>query len=500
LLTPEERILLFPSVVNQLTTALRSVHQAGFVHGDLKDTNIVCNLTKEDGEQRIELALIDFGGVYKIGRRAPPHDIVSLTHRPPEYRSLQSVNFINPSLDVWSLGVVLGTFLTGENQAYEQTKKQSRSIIQKRIIDHDEVEWKTEHPDFLVGNYIAGIKQLTKFNYQDRPKMMEDVRRVFLDLPFPKLPPNALLSEEAKLPDLLQNWSPEEKIVFYTKCMDALQLRKPKKRSLIIFYTFVDVFLLYLRRTSPEERQQLLEGSFDCPIVQSILEIIKQTSGSSWVPVHSKTKYDAIVAVMGTLLFDFIRDYKELVSKYYNEATGVNLFIPCVDLVCKCELPTEQRFLMYESLFGKLPDDYISHVHFILQCIRLVDFVVSSLSCYDDLVASACLFLCLRMHTVINEKAFINQSETQEFEKYVSCITEIAPVHNPTTMIALCPNVSRLPHDFIFLVALYFYNEPVTVQVEHLLEMNLDKSVELKGRLREFVKPEFRFLKRMLLL
>ena len=97
-------------VMADLADALGHVHARGFMHRDVKTSNV---LVGEDGGVR----LCDFGCAKRFQSRPDQRShtvpIVTLWYRPPEL--LLGERSYGPEVDVWSLGCVFGELLNLEN-------------------------------------------------------------------------------------------------------------------------------------------------------------------------------------------------------------------------------------------------------------------------------------------------------------------------------------------------------------------------------------------------
>ena len=95
--------------LGQICRAVDFMHSKNLVHRDIKPENIV--LSDKDGSS---VQLIDFGMTLKVGTHVP-RVCGSIPYTPPEIcNASDEIGFlVDPSCDVWSVGILLFCMLTG---------------------------------------------------------------------------------------------------------------------------------------------------------------------------------------------------------------------------------------------------------------------------------------------------------------------------------------------------------------------------------------------------
>jgi serine/threonine protein kinase len=140
----------------ELFSALAHLHSQGLVHRDIKPANLMLS-----GLRRSPVRIIDFGITAAAGS-APEPGISSGTahYMSPEQAS---GGVTDPSWDVYSLGLVLLEFLTGE-KAFPGTAIES--LVARTL--------RTPHvPDLLGPRWTTFLKSLTAMDSRQRPTAEE---------------------------------------------------------------------------------------------------------------------------------------------------------------------------------------------------------------------------------------------------------------------------------------------------------------------------------------
>ncbi len=120
-LTPRQRLELFVPICQ----AVQHAHQKGIVHRDLKPSNILVTLIDGKAVPRI----IDFGLAKAIGGKLTEESLSTqfgaivgtLAYMSPEQAGYSGVDVDTLAPDIYSLGVILYTLLTGLRPAGHQT-------------------------------------------------------------------------------------------------------------------------------------------------------------------------------------------------------------------------------------------------------------------------------------------------------------------------------------------------------------------------------------------
>ena len=102
-----------------MATALENCHNMRIIHRDIKFQNVILKdtiaelPTAETAPSKVHLKIADFGifGSNR-GTQAERHNAGSIKYMAPEI--LQGDNASDPAIDVWSLGVMMYSMITGK--------------------------------------------------------------------------------------------------------------------------------------------------------------------------------------------------------------------------------------------------------------------------------------------------------------------------------------------------------------------------------------------------
>lgn len=98
----------FRKPLKNIISALKTVHQAGFLHNDVQPCNIL--IEKKKGQQSFKTKLGGFSKVLPVGLASIVQETQVNLYRAPE---VLTDNYRTTASDVWSLGVTLFVIATG---------------------------------------------------------------------------------------------------------------------------------------------------------------------------------------------------------------------------------------------------------------------------------------------------------------------------------------------------------------------------------------------------
>ncbi|EIN04721.1 Pkinase-domain-containing protein [Punctularia strigosozonata HHB-11173 SS5] len=131
-------------VFGQLCLAVGYIHDKGIVHRDLKLENVLL-------DERCRVKLSDFGFTREYERGALLETFCGTTgYAAPEMLSEQK--YLGPEVDIWSLGVILYTLLTGSLPFDDDDEAVMRAKIIKG--DFEDPEWLSDEARDLIKNVL----------------------------------------------------------------------------------------------------------------------------------------------------------------------------------------------------------------------------------------------------------------------------------------------------------------------------------------------------------
>jgi serine/threonine protein kinase len=179
----------FDIIAKKLLKSLALLHNNGFLHGDLKSSNILINDVNN-------LCLTDFGAV-KISNFDKYHLSCTICSRCPEdliyqYDTTKYFSNSNYKSDIWSLGLIFTEMILGFNpmlkmyQSFNKNKKDSSEIEKKLIEYYKSIKYIDvtnlvkinpikNHLTSKHYEYITVIENMLKINPDERLSYVEEV-------------------------------------------------------------------------------------------------------------------------------------------------------------------------------------------------------------------------------------------------------------------------------------------------------------------------------------
>ncbi|TFK50468.1 Pkinase-domain-containing protein [Heliocybe sulcata] len=140
-LNEEETRIIF----GQLCLAVAYVHEKGIVHRDLKLENVLL-------DERCRVKLGDFGFTREFDRSALLETFCGTTgYASPEM--LAGQKYLGPEVDVWSLGVILYTLLTGTLPFDDDDESVMRKMVMKG--EFEDPEWLSDNARDLLKKILV---------------------------------------------------------------------------------------------------------------------------------------------------------------------------------------------------------------------------------------------------------------------------------------------------------------------------------------------------------
>lgn len=164
----------FDAIAKKLLKSLAILHHNGFLHGDLKTTNILINDANN-------ICLTDFGGI-KIINFDSYHLSCTLTSRCPEDLKYNYDNkiFINTNYksDIWSLGLIFAEIILGFNpmlKLYNKIKKfnmKNETVEKNMLLYYDSIKYIDINE---LANADVHIKSYLNENLQNKIQIIENM-------------------------------------------------------------------------------------------------------------------------------------------------------------------------------------------------------------------------------------------------------------------------------------------------------------------------------------
>lgn len=132
------------TVIKQLAHAVAYLHDQYIVHRDLKLENIL--LSQPVGNELLNIKLTDFGLSFVKGGVGSDSMMQSVCGT-PIYMAPEVIDDLGYSqqCDIWSIGVIMFTLLTGRPPFVAETEEKLYELIKKGIVDFSDPCWETCH-------------------------------------------------------------------------------------------------------------------------------------------------------------------------------------------------------------------------------------------------------------------------------------------------------------------------------------------------------------------
>lgn len=142
------------TVINQLAHAVAYLHDCDIVHRDLKLENIL--LSQPVGNELLNIKLTDFGLSFVKGGVGSDSMMQSVCGT-PIYMAPEVIDDLGYSqqCDIWSIGVIMYTLLTGRPPFLAETEEKLYELIKKGEVDFSDPCWETCHES--AKNLLLGM-------------------------------------------------------------------------------------------------------------------------------------------------------------------------------------------------------------------------------------------------------------------------------------------------------------------------------------------------------
>lgn len=161
--TISDRFSNFRKIFSQVCLGLSYLHCNNLVHADLKSTNILLDI------DTLHINIIDFSLVFEINNSSS--NVTTSSYCAPEIFTNIGQKKYGPHNDIWSLGIVMLEFLTGENRMEGLTSTNIAAFVNrekpypvKRFIR--EANLNPDSPEVIF--YTELIERMLTRKFEDR--------------------------------------------------------------------------------------------------------------------------------------------------------------------------------------------------------------------------------------------------------------------------------------------------------------------------------------------
>eukprot|EP00158_Paraphelidium_tribonemae_P005811 Partr_v1_DN27537_c2_g1_i3_m30654 putative PAS domain containing serine threonine kinase len=155
----------------QIVDSLHFLHvHCGLCHGDIKDENVLI-------DEQYRIKLIDFGStcdIYTTGGKMQTytHFLGTLQYCPPEI--MRGESFTAPSTEIWALGILLYTMITGEYPCFSPSNIASQQLI----IEYSSLPKRAQFYDNMLAGLVSEacknlLLQILDFEPRNRPSIAQ---------------------------------------------------------------------------------------------------------------------------------------------------------------------------------------------------------------------------------------------------------------------------------------------------------------------------------------
>jgi serine/threonine protein kinase len=210
------RMVKFKKIIFHVIVGLNYIHKHGFTHGDLKPSNIVYNKDKDVAK------IIDFGSLSSFRINSTHTSLCTYEFRSPEawIGDEKTNKYINPALDIWSLGMVILYYLSKEYEITFKTEKEYISyFVDEKENNHRQYKIRKD----LISRLDEGMRVLVRKMFLYNPESRITANELYNSEYFT----NERLNYESNLPlDMDEDYNKELKInknylSKYTSCLTS---------------------------------------------------------------------------------------------------------------------------------------------------------------------------------------------------------------------------------------------------------------------------------------